>query len=85
MNSNKTEENKMEENKMEENKMEENKKICYFCKKKKKLTIKCGCGNNYCLKHHTPSFHNCIKILQKKDLYELSKFSTAEFKKIEKI
>lgn len=59
---------------------------CYKCKKKTKVMINCSCGKLFCIKHYTPTKHNCVKALEndkKIDVKELQ--PTGAFKKIDKI
>lgn len=59
---------------------------CYKCKKKKMVLIACSCGFKFCLKHHTPTTHNCVRIFEnKKEINETDYEPTGVFKKIDKL
>ena len=59
---------------------------CCKCNKKKMVLIECTCGMKYCLKHHTPSAHNCKRICVSKTLVTDKDYeATGNFKKIDKI
>lgn len=60
--------------------------LCYKCNKKKMVLVSCSCGYKFCLKHHTPTAHNCVRILKnKKEIVAADYEPTGAFKKLEKI
>ena len=62
---------------------------CYFCNKKYNITIKCECGNNYCLNHRQKFVHNCslenTNIIENKTKEKLIENMRCISSKVEKI
>lgn len=60
---------------------------CFKCKKRTNIMIKCSCNKLFCIKHYTPTKHNCPKSLEndKKSIEAIDLIATGSFKKIDKI
>ena len=62
---------------------------CTFCNKKGGITIKCECGNIYCLNHRQKFVHNCslenTNIIDNKTKDNLIKSMKCVSSKVEKI
>ena len=54
--------------------------ICFFCKKRNIILIKCKCDHSFCIKHNAPEDHECSVV---NELYKLE--VVEQPKKIEKI
>lgn len=62
------------------------KEICYKCYKKKSIMMECSCGKIFCMKHYTPTKHNCQKSTENdKIIKETDLIPTGAFKKVDKI
>ena len=63
-----------------------NNERCYKCNKKTKIMMRCTCNKLFCIKHYTPTKHNCTKSIENDKKVNVKDLKpTGAFKKIDKI